>query len=205
MKTKTIFKAAIALMFIVGISVNVNASKDPTSTTVATMEESAAGSMQIIVPSNMETSVSVLNQDGEMIYTDMVAKDDKAGKMYDFSDVENGIYTFKTITQHKVVETTFEVNMNNLTILMEEISYRPVFWIEENMLSISFMNLDQDQVSLSLVDDLPLKDESAVIYEEYTESDMSYERIFDIQNLSAGEYTITLKSGENTYRYFFDK
>jgi hypothetical protein len=205
MKTTTIFNTGIALIIMLGLTINVNASKEPTSTTVSSMEESMSGSMQITVPSNMETFVSVLDQAGDMIYSDLVAKDEMAGKMYDFSEVENGTYIFKTVTQNKVVETTFVVDMNELNILMEEISYRPVFWIEDDMLSISFMNLNQDEVFVSVEDELPLKEEETVIYEETTESDMAYERVFDIQNLSEGEYTITLKTGENTYRYFFDK
>jgi hypothetical protein len=92
-----------------------------------------------------------------------------------------------------------------MKMLSEAISYRPVFWVDGDMLLISYMNLGQESVSISFEDELTLKDEPALIYQESTESDMSFERIFDIQNLSEGEYTITLKSGENTYKYFFDK
>jgi len=205
MKTAGIFKTGLAIIFMAGISMNTSASNDPTSTTVTSMEESAAGAMQISVPSDMETYVSVIDQEGDMIYTDMVARDDNAGKMYDFSEMENGIYTFKTVTQHKVVETTFEVEMNEMNILREDISYRPVFWIQDDMLSISFMNLEQSEVYLILEDELPVKDELTVIYEEKAESDMSYERIFNIKNLSKGEYTLTLTTGGNTYNYLFDK
>ena len=205
MKTAGIFKTGIAIVFIISLSMNTAATNDPTSTIVDSMDDIAIGAMQISVPSDMETYVSVLDREGDMIYSDMVAKDDNAGKMYDFSEMENGIYTFKTITKHQVVETTFEVEMNEMTIFKEDISYRTVFWIDGDMLSISYMNLSQDAVAVSIEDGLPRKDEPAVIYKEFTESDMSYERIFDIQNLSEGEYTITLKSGENTYEYFFDK
>jgi len=205
MKTAGIFKTGLALVIMAGFSMNTSASNDPTSTIVSTLKESAAGAMKISVPSDMETFVSVLDQDGDMIYSDLVARDDNAGKMYDFSEMENGIYTFKTLTQHKVVETTFEVEMNEMNILREDISYRPVFWINDDMLSISFMNLDQGEVYLTLEDELPVNDEVSVLYEEKAESDMTYERIFDIQNLSEGEYTITLRSGENTYKYLFNK
>ncbi|MEE4256768.1 MAG: hypothetical protein V2I47_07010 [Bacteroidales bacterium] len=205
MKTAGIFKTGLALLIVAGFSMNASASNDPTSTTVRTMEESAVGAMQISVPSDMETYVSVLDQDGDMIYSDMVARDDNAGKMYDFSEMENGIYTFKTITQHKVVETTFEVEMNEMNILREDISYRPVFWINDDMLTISFMNLDQGEVYLTLEDELPVNDEVTVLYEEKAESDMSYERIFNIKNLSKGEYTLTLTTGGQTYNYLFDK
>ena len=205
MKTSMIFKAGIALLLVVGLSFNTSASNDPTSTTVATMEESMAGVMQLKVPSDMETFVSVFDQEGEMIYTDLVSKDDEAGKMYDFSEVENGQYTFKTVSEHKSVETTFVIEMNELLILKEETSYRPVFWIEGNILSISYMNLEQNDVYLSLEDDLFADVDSNLYYEEITESDMSYERVFDIKNLGKGEYSITLRSGDNTYNYFFNR
>ena len=67
------------------------------------------------------------------------------------------------------------------------------------------MNLEQDDVYISVEDGLFIDEETKLFYEEITESDMSYERLFDIKNLSEGEYTITLKSGENTYNYFFNK
>jgi len=205
MKTSMIFKAGIALLLVVGLSFNTSASNDPTSTTVATMEESMAGVMQLKVPSDMETFVSVFDQEGEMIYTDLVSKDDEAGKMYDFSEVENGQYTFRAVSEHKSVETTFVIEMNELRVLKEEISYRPVFWIEGNILSISYMNLEQNDVYLSLEDDLFADVDSNLYYEEITESDMSYERVFDIKNLGKGEYSITLRSGDNTYNYFFNR
>jgi hypothetical protein len=103
------------------------------------------------------------------------------------------------------VETTFEVEMNEMNILREDISYRPVFWINDDMLSISFMNLDQGEVYLTLEDELPVNDEVTVLYEEKAKSDMSYQRIFNIKNLSKGEYTLTLTTGGKTYNYLFDK
>lgn len=205
MKTLKVFKQGAAFLVVFGLTLSVFASKDPTSTTVSSPEERTIGSMEINVPSNMQTFVSVLDQDGERIYSDVVSTDDDAGKMYDFSEVENGQYIFKTVTEHKSVETTFVVEMNELRILKEEISYRPVFWIEDDMLSISYMNLAQNEIYISVEDEIYIDEDSNLIYEEITESDMSYERIFDIKNLSKGEYSITLKSGENTYNYFFDK
>jgi hypothetical protein len=67
------------------------------------------------------------------------------------------------------------------------------------------MNLEQNEIYITVEDELFLDVESNLFYEEVTESDMSYERMFDLKNLDKGEYTITLKSGENTYNYFFNK
>lgn len=199
MKTTMIFKTGVTLLLVIGLSVNTFASNDPTSATVTTLDETTAGSMQINVPSNMETFVSVIDEEGEKIYTDLVAEDDNAGKMYDFSEVEEGVYTFKTLTEHKEVETTFVVDKNELRILTEAITYRPVFDIEDDILTISYMNLGQDNIYISL------DDASYLYYEEIEGSDMSYEKVFDIKNLSRGEYSITLKSGENTFNYFFNR
>ncbi len=199
MKTTMIFKTGVSLLLVIGLSVNTFASNDPTSATVTTLDETTAGSMQINVPSNMETFVSVIDEEGEKIYTDLVAEDDNAGKMYDFSEVEEGVYIFNTLTEHKKVETTFVLDKNELRILTEAISYRPVFGIEDDILTISYMNLGQDDIYISL------DDASYLYYEEIEGSDMSYEKVFDIKNLSRGEYSITLKSGENTFNYFFNK
>ena len=205
MKTNKSLKTVLALFIMAGLSLSASASSDPTSITVTSAAEKTAASMTINVSSDMDTYVSVLDQEGTMIYSDMVSRDEKPGKMYDFSEVENGVYTFKSVTEHKMVETTFVIEKNELKVLDEKTRYRPVFWIEDDILLISYMNLEQDDIYISVQDELSVADESNLYYEEITESDMSYERIFDIQNLSEGEYTITLKSGENTYKYFFDK
>lgn len=194
-----ILKTGVTLLLVIGLALNNFASNDPTSTTVTSLKERTAGPMQINVPSNMETFVSLFDQEGDMIYSDIVDYDENAGKMYDFSGVENGVYTFKTVTEHKVVETTFEVETNVLRVLSEEISYRPIFGIDGNFLTISYMNLKQDDIYISL------EYASNLYYEKIEESDMSYERVFYIKYLSKGEYSITLKSGENTYNYFFKK
>lgn len=199
MKTSVIFKTGFSLIVALGLTFNSHASNEPTASTVDSFDESAAQSMNINVPATMNTYVSLLDQEGDMIYSDFVVKDDNAGKTYDFSDVENGIYTFITYSDHKKLEKTFMVENNELLTIKEDISYRPVFWMDGDILSVNYLNLSKDNVYISL------EDESLLLFEDYSDEDMSYGKILDLTNLSPGEYSITLKAGGETYNYFFAK
>jgi hypothetical protein len=155
--------------------------------------------MKINVPAIMDTYVSLLDQEGSMIYSDFVVKDGNAGKSYDFTDVENGVYTFITYSDHKKLETTINVENSELRIIKEEISYRPVFWMDGDILSVNYMNLSKDNVYISL------EDETLVLFEDVSDTDMSYGKMLDTRNLSTGEYSITLIAGGETFNYFFVK
>lgn len=199
MKTRTNIITGMAILLFAGISMNAFAGGDPFNSTTTTLEERADVSMMIKIPSNTSTQISVLDQEGDMIYSDIVTIDDNPGKTYDFSEVERGAYTFIAKTEFKTVEKTFVVENNELRIVKEETSYRPVFSIDGDILKVSYLNKDKDDIHISL------EGASLQHFKEYGGNDMAYGKILNIKNLPKGEYALTLKAGWNTYNYYFNK
>jgi hypothetical protein len=197
MKTTMIFKTGITLLLLIGISFNTDANTTPYSSTPTSLKESSDATMKVKVPSNMNTFVSILDQSGTMIFSDVVSKDASNGKSYDFSKIKNGVYTFKAESDQKLVEKTLVVDKNELRIVKKEKKYLPVFSIDGDFLMVNYLNSNEENISLSL------EDQIKSYYKETGERDMAYGKIINIKSLDRGNYVFTFTAGEDTYNYTF--
>jgi hypothetical protein len=199
MKTSTMLKTGMALVIVASLSMNTFAIGYPPASVPTAVEESFDVSMKLKVRPNMDTYVWVFDEAGNEVHADKVSKDAEMGKLYDFSQLDNGVYTLMTKTEQKSVAKTFEVKNGALVVLEEEKQYRPVFSLDGDILSISYLNLDEKQISLAL------ESKSSQHLEEVGGNDMMYGKRLNIKKLPKGEYSVALTAGIYTYNYFFIK
>lgn len=199
MQTKAILKTGMALLIVSGLSLNLFATDGPNGSTSTTLKENATASMQFEVPSNLNTYVLILDQEGKAIHSDMISKDSYANKKYDFSKLENGEYTFRTETEFKSVEKKVVVADRELNVVKEESSYHPAFTVDGDYLLVNYFNANKDEISLVL------EDATARYFKEKGADDLSYGKKIDIKRLKMGKYTLALTSGGNTYNYYFNR
>lgn len=199
MKTSMILRTGITLMFVAGLSINIFANNNPKKSNGTTAEEKSVSSMQIKVPSNLNTYVVILNQEGKTIHSDKVSKESFLERKYDLSNLDNGVYTVITESDLKSVEKTIRVESNGLSVLKEESRYHPSFSIDGDYLMVNYLNVNNDDVSIVL------EDATSRYFRENGVSDMVYGKKLDIKRLKMGKYTVALKSGGNTYNYSFNK
>lgn len=195
MKTTKIFKTGIAMLMVAGLFINTYASGDPTSNTE---EKSSELSMIFTVPTNMNTNISIFDQAGSLVTANYFIKNN-VGKSYDFSKVDKGTYTFVIETEFKSVEKTISVDNKEIRVLNEVTEYRPIFTIDDDILTISYINLDEENISIEL------SDETYLYMEEKDGNDMAYGKMLDLKNLPKGEFTVALKAGYDMYKYNFNR
>lgn len=201
MKPTAIFKTGMSLLLVASLSVTTyaNSAISPLSNNASNEDKRMVESMKFEVPANINTVVSVIDNEGSVIYTDNIKKDNNIAKTYDFSNVKDGVYTIKTETEFKTVKKIFEVEEDDLTILNEEKKYRPVFKLNGDILTVTYINLNENNVSLSL------EGQSLVHFEENGGNEQAYGKILNLKKLPQGEYSVALTAGGNTYNYFFNR
>ena len=194
MRTKLFRKASLAFLAIASLSISSYASGD---ISVSAMKESPKAKVEIEVPTLEDVNLSLLDPSGIVIHSDFVSKNSEYEKVFDFSRVDDGVYTFVTKTGHITVSKTIELENNSISVLNKEYSYAPIFNVDGNVLKVSFLNKSNEDITISL------EDSGRYYYQEKGDNSISYGRMMDIKNLPAGEYTFSLMAGEKEYQYRF--
>ena len=91
-----------------------------------------------------------------------------------------------------MIEKKFELIENKEAIA-------PYFEIKDNVLRLSFLNSNLDEVELTF------SDENGYYYTKNLGKDFSITEGFNLSKLFDGEYAVVLKSGSKTYNYNFEK
>jgi len=196
MKRSILKSSLIALLITGGISEKLFAADIPDSDNEDSATESVT-STQIAVQPDIDTYVMVVDQRGKTIHSDLVTKDNLIEKKYDFSKVTEGLYTFITKTDHKKVERTFEVENSGVKVVEEQKVYYPSFSVEGDYLSVNYLNLNKEDISIVL------EDATSRYFKESSSNVFAYGKMINLQKLAPGKYTVSLRSGKTTYGYSF--
>ena len=189
-------KALLAILLIAVFSMSSFAKENPRS---YNSFENVSASEGIKVIPLFDTNISVIDQSGELVFSDMIKKDSGASRTYVFSKFEDGVYTFISSTELVKVEKRFVVEDHKLRVVSESCNYCPVFSFDGEYLDVDYLNTKHNDISISLEDD------SYLFFEESDVNEPVCSKRFCTKNLLSGEYWITLKSGVDTYYYRFRK
>lgn len=196
MKTAIKFKISLVSIAIASVSISSYASGD---INVSPMKESSLARVEIDVPALDDVKVSVLDPGGIVIHNDLISKNSEYEKLFNFSQVEDGVYTVVTKTGYTTVAKTIELDNNNLSVINKEFSYEPIFKIDGDILTVNYLNRSNQDISIYLLDSA--KD----YYKEEGDNSISYGKMLNIKKLPLGEYKVVLAVGEKEYNYNFKR
>lgn len=196
MKTMVNRKANLVLLAIASLGISAYAAGD---INITDMVERSKAKVQIEVPTHEDVTVYVTDDDGRRLLYDVIDKNSKYSKVFDFTQVDDGMYIFTTETGQATVTKTIELKDENIFVKNKEFLFKPIFKMEDDILMVHFLNQLDEEVSVSM------KSTTRDYYEEAGYSEMVYDKSFDVKNLPAGEYTFTLASGNRVYYYNFRK
>lgn len=195
MKTTVNFKSGFALLIVFVLSISAFANGDPTTNFI---EKSSDATMKLTVPADNNANVTLLNQKGRTVSSAYLVKNNDV-RTYDFSEVKEGTYTFIIDTEFKSVEKTILVENQSLKVLNEETMYRPLISVEGDILTISYINLNEEDISIKI------EDNSHLYMDKKVGNDVAFGKKLNIEKLPKGEFTATLSTGDNTYNYYFER
>lgn len=194
MKTRINRKASLVFLAITSLTVSSYGNGD---INVFALKESSKVKVEIEVPSREDVRVSLMDPNGIVIHSDVINKNSDYDKVFDFSQVDNGVYTFVTKTGYTTVTKTIELENSSISVISKEYKYAPIFMVDGDILKVSFLNKSKEDISIYL------EDSAKEYYKEYGDNSLAYGKMININNLPTGEYTFALVAGEEKYVYRF--
>jgi hypothetical protein len=193
MKTNKIIVALFAALFgITSFTAKVSASVN-----VIPVDIPDRTIVQVTSPANTTASIYVYDSEGTVLHSDLISPEASI-KVYDFSDLRDGIYTFESRSELMNITRKIGVEDSKVEILSKETEFKPYFSIEENELKVNFLNQDQKDVEFSIENAL------GVYYQGLEGDKTNFSKKYDISNLWLGYYYAKLKVGGKTYYHYFN-
>lgn len=160
--------------------------------------EKAVVSLMNETPARLE--VTVKSERGMIVYYKQTMKSNgDYRKIYDFSNLENGKYELSFKVNTTVVKRNLEINNGTIMVGASELRYDPFFKLEGDVLKLSYLNFDQNNLRLVFMKD------REVVYESTLGREFNTVRGFDLSKLQRGSYDVVLAGGNNDFYYTFEK
>ena len=182
----------------VTISLGVNAIEEPKMTLVPLTSDRAIVSVENTYPALLE--LSILAENGEEIYHEKSENPMSSfKKIFDFEELNNGMYTMNLKVNNRRLSREFEVAPGSIHIGSSKMRLDPYFVFADNILKFSYLNVDGEKMRLNIYS------EKGLIYTKELGNNQQVSSGYDLSNLSAGKYQVVLSSFENEFNYSLTK
>lgn len=190
---KTIGTFVLALAAVVAV-----ASEKPRLDVIPLSPEKAIVALSYAEPSRFEVTVKAEN--GSTVYYKQVRQNNgEYRKVFDFSSLENGKYDLSFKLNGMLVKRSLEINDNAINVGGSEFRYDPFFKFDGDVLKLSYLNFDQNNLKLVFMKD------REVIYESSLGREFNTVRGFDLSKLQKGKYDVVLADGTNDFYFTIEK
>ncbi len=155
--------------------------------------------LHVSVPESYDMLVTISDMQGAIVFSEYVAENSVPGKLYNLQNLEDGMYSITTEAAHQTVKKQFLIENNEIKALDKSRDYAPYFRFENDKLKVNYLNKTLADVAVILEDDY------RVYFEDEKKNRLNYGKIINTKDLPNGFYTLTLESGGNSFKYFFEK
>ncbi|MBM1107942.1 hypothetical protein JQC67_17435 [Aurantibacter crassamenti] len=178
--------AAVALLF---VSTSISA-KEPKLIT-----EKSSKSVVFEWDDKMDnTSLSFIDNDGNVIYSDYVEGVEDYVKKFNLETLAIGNYFLIVENSIKEITYSLSVSKNEIVILDTVEEFKPVYRKIDGVVYLNYLNLTKEPVDVVVYDATGRK-----LFKETFVEEMSVSKIFNFTDAIEGEYSIVLKSDSETF------
>jgi hypothetical protein len=165
--------------------------------TVSTNNTSKKVKVSVTQPRLFDISVRVADDKGYIIHHDNIKAETKFGKVYDLSNLENGIYTISSSSGLITTTKKIEVEGSSTREIGEETTYKPYFVLKNNYLEIQLLNREQENIEIT-IDGF-----ETIHHERYAGNNQVFGKKLDVSSLPRGEYSAEVKVGKKSHYHRF--
>ena len=148
--------------------------------------------VQVTVPNNLTTQVYVSNHEGEIIHRNSIQKHTPS-KIFNFSSLENGIYTFHAVSEQADVTKKIMIEDSSIEVISKEVEYKPTFIIEDDKIMVNYLNLDKEEIEMFI------SNSYSDLYRNSEGNSGVFQKIVNISGLDTGEYFAMIKAGDKKF------
>jgi len=90
---------------------------------------------------SIEVSIFISNAEGKFVHEEILKSQSSFGRVYDFTNLEDGKYTI--ISEDDYIRTTTEVKVgrSDVEVLSNEFEYKPIFSTKRSSVMVNYLNL----------------------------------------------------------------
>jgi hypothetical protein len=155
--------------------------------------------VQVFEPRLQDISVYVADADGKIIYQEDIRASTTYGKVYDLSELEDGIYTFSSNGEYITTTKKMMVEGSSVREISKEATYKPVISLKDNYLKVNYFNKGQEDIEFSV------EGSGEIFHESKGGNDIVYGKILDVSQMPTGKYYAKLKVGNKEYCQSFER
>lgn len=140
-------------------------------------------------------SITVTDATGLIIFSGQINFDGNISRLYNFSQLEDGIYILEVNKDFEINISTVEVKGNVVTFLnnKQKTIFKPVFRVEDDLLIITKFGFDSPKMQV----DLYYGDE--LIHTENVKGSEILNRIFKLDKTIKGDYSAVVRTNGRVY------
>ena len=143
-----------------------------------------------------EIEVDVKNEYGESFYSKKTNTPiDQFRTKYEFSNLEDGTYRFSVKIDTEKTVNTFKVEDGEVELIKSRKSVEPYFKYKDDILKITYLNFQEEDVKMYVYDGKNL------LYEKALGAEFKILHGVDFSDLSYGDYEVVLANNEDIYEY----
>ncbi|MCA0131382.1 hypothetical protein [Winogradskyella alexanderae] len=138
--------------------------------------------------------ISVYNSEGTVIYSGKVKNSGNLTRLYDFTQLDNGVYTIEINKDFEIEVSSIEVKNKKVKFVhSKERIFKPVFRNKDSRLIISKLGVDTNEMNVTLYF------EDNLIYSDTVKGDQVLNRVYRLDESLPGEYTAVVKFNNRVF------
>jgi len=161
--------------------------------TVTTNNTNKHVKVTVSQPMLHDITVRVADDKGYIIHHEDIKAKTMFGKVYDLSNLDDGIYTITSSSGLVTTTKKIKVEGSSTREIGEVTTHKPLIVLKDNYLKIQFLNQDQENIEIT-VDGF-----ETIHHESHAGNDMVFGKMLDVSELPRGEYSAEVKVGKNSY------
>lgn len=167
--------------------------------TMSTSETEKTVKVQVIEPRLQDISVHVADAEGKVIYQEDIRARTTYGKVYDLSNLEDGVYTFTSDGEYISTTKKIEVEGSTAREISKEATYKPVITLKGDYLKVNYFNKGQEDIEFSI------EGSGEIFHESDGSNEVAYGEMLDVSQMPSGNYYARLKIGNKEYYHSFER
>ncbi|MFY9153899.1 MAG: hypothetical protein WAO52_17900 [Prolixibacteraceae bacterium] len=152
--------------------------------------------MDISTLSNSKFTITVTDEKNQIVFFKETAEPvEYYHKVYDFSDLQEGLYFLTVECNDLKSECQFEKRHGSIEVGKEKITLEPFFGYQDGIIRCTYLNFPKEKVKLSFYEN------DQLLYSKEIGRNFNVNEGLNVSKLGKGEYVAVLSAGNNEYYY----
>ncbi len=145
--------------------------------------------------------LSIYAKNGDLVYYKQSTEvANNYQKVFDFKNLEAGNYTMNLRVNDTRLSKDFEVTSKGINVDEDsKLRFDPYFTYTDNVLKVSYLNFDNENLKLSFYD------QNGLIYQSTLGKDFDIQSGYNLAALEPGNYNVVLSSRNNEFKFTLEK